>query len=74
MRLSGSTRTKDQNVTGIFQPGGLFCKLHESRRIETGKVRKLKIRPRFSVRQLRFGERAGNPGLVAALSLAFCQC
>jgi len=49
-------------------------KLHHDCRVKTGNMGELKVRPGFSARQLRFGERAGNPSLVATGGFPFRQC
>lgn len=74
MRFPSAARSKYQDVGRTLQPGRGSGKLHDHRRIETGNMGELKIRPGFSVRQLRFGERAGNPSLVATARFPFCQC
>jgi len=73
MRFPSSTRSEYEEIRGSLQPGCRFRKLHHHRRIETRNMGELKVRPGFSVGQLRFAERAGNPGLVAPTGFPFCQ-
>lgn len=73
MRFSSAAGSEYQEIGGSLQPGGRLGKLHHDCWIETGNMSKLKVRPGFSARQLRFAERAGNPGLVAPTGFPFRQ-
>ncbi len=73
MRFPRSTRSEDEDIRGSLQPGCGFRKLHHDGRIEAGNMGELKVRPGFAARQLRFGERASNPGLVAPTGFSFRQ-
>lgn len=72
MRFPSSAGSEYQDVRGSLQPACRFGKLHHDCRVKTGNMGELKVRPGFSAGQLRFFERAGNPGLVAPTGFPFC--